>query len=63
MWRIGLACGGTIDDLFVEPVRGETFDAVRSAIRAGRAAAVATVVSGTDVTLGRRLLWSQTTAR
>ena len=56
-WSVGLACGGTIE-LFVEPVSGETFDAVRMAIRAGRPAAVATVVAGTPENLGRRLLVS-----
>jgi xanthine dehydrogenase accessory factor len=56
-WSVGLACGGTIE-VFVEPVHGETFDAIRSAIREGRPAAVATVVAGTEGTLGRRLLVS-----
>jgi xanthine dehydrogenase accessory factor len=54
-WSVGLACGGTID-VFVEPLRGETFDVVRAAIREGRPAAVATVVAGSEGTLGRRLL-------
>jgi xanthine dehydrogenase accessory factor len=56
-WSVGLACGGTIE-VFVEPVRGETFDAVRTAIREGRPSAVATVVSGPEGSLGRRLLVS-----
>ena len=56
-WSVGLACGGTID-LFVEPVSGETFDAVRALIREGRPAAVATIVAGAEGTLGRRLLVS-----
>jgi xanthine dehydrogenase accessory factor len=56
-WSVGLACGGTIE-VFVEPLRGETFDAVRTAIREGRPAAVATVVGGTEGILGRRLLLS-----
>ncbi|HKB29074.1 MAG TPA: XdhC family protein, partial [Candidatus Limnocylindrales bacterium] len=54
-WSVGLACGGTIE-VFVEPLRGETFDSIRSAIREGRVAAVATVVAGAEGTLGRRLL-------
>jgi xanthine dehydrogenase accessory factor len=56
-WSVGLACGGTIE-VFVEPVRGETFDLVRTAIREGRSAAVATVVAGAEENLGRRLLVS-----
>ncbi|HXM79270.1 MAG TPA: XdhC family protein, partial [Thermoanaerobaculia bacterium] len=56
-WSVGLACGGTIE-VFVEPLRGETFDAVRNAIREGRPTAVATVVAGSEGTLGRRLLVS-----
>lgn len=57
-WSVGLACGGTIE-VFVDPVRGETFDAVRTAIRDGRPTAVATVVAGTEENLGRRLLVSE----
>jgi len=56
-WSVGLACGGTIE-LFVEPVSGEAFDAVRTAIRATRPAAVATIVGGAEGALGRRLLVS-----
>ena len=53
-WSVGLACGGTIE-VFVEPLGGETFDAIRTAIREGRPAAMATVVGGTEELLGRRL--------
>jgi xanthine dehydrogenase accessory factor len=56
-WSVGLACGGTIE-VFVEPIRDETFDVVRTAIREGRPTAVATVVAGTEGILGRRLLVS-----
>jgi len=57
-WSVGLACGGTIE-VFVEPVSGETFDAVRALIREGRPTAVATIVAGAEGTLGRRLLVSE----
>ena len=56
-WSVGLACGGTIE-VFVEPVRGETFDTVRTAIRDGQPAAVATVIGGAEATFGRRLVVS-----
>jgi xanthine dehydrogenase accessory factor len=56
-WSVGLACGGTIE-VFVEPLDGETFDAVRSAIRQGRLSAVATVIGGAGEVLGRRLVVS-----
>lgn len=56
-WKVGLACGGTIE-VFVEPIRGETFDPVRAAIREGRPFAIATIVAGSEGTLGRRLLVS-----
>jgi xanthine dehydrogenase accessory factor len=54
-WSVGLACGGTIE-VFVEPLHGEAFDAIRTAVREGRPCAVATVVAGTAGTLGRRLV-------
>src|SRR5712692_7235439 len=53
-WSVGLACGGMID-LFLEPLRDESLDAIRAAIRDGRPAAVATVVGGAEEILGRRL--------
>ena len=56
-WGVGLACGGTIE-LFVEPLRDQTLDAIRTAIREGRTAAIATIVAGTEGTLGRRLVVS-----
>src|SRR5262249_31521024 len=56
-WSVGLACGGTIE-IFVEPLRGETFEAIHAAIRQSRPLAIATVVAGTDGTLGRRLFVS-----
>ena len=56
-WSVGLSCGGKIE-VFVEPLRGETFDSIGSAIREGRRSAVATVIGGTEGNLGRRLLVS-----
>ena len=49
-WEIGLTCGGAVD-VFVEPLTDSTFDlyeAARAEWQAGRAVALATVISGPD---------------
>jgi xanthine dehydrogenase accessory factor len=54
-WSVGLACGGTIE-IFVDALRDEILDAIREAVREDRPLAIATVVSGDEGTLGRRML-------
>jgi xanthine dehydrogenase accessory factor len=57
-FAVGLTCGGTID-LFVEAVNRESFPELGSVaddIRAGRPVAVATIIGGDAVRLGRRLV-------
>ncbi len=58
-FAVGLTCGGVID-VFVEPINQQTFPelgAVAEDIRAGRAVAVATLISGApDDRIGRRLV-------
>src|SRR5258708_3336741 len=63
-WEVGLACGGSVD-IFVEPVRWDGSDAVlttvRDAVRADRAIALLTVVSG-DATGARAAVAEDGTA-
>jgi xanthine dehydrogenase accessory factor len=54
-WAVGLACGGSID-VFVERLEGKSFDPLRDAVLAERAAAAVTVVEGPEPLLGRKLL-------
>ncbi|MGH8861953.1 MAG: XdhC family protein [Jatrophihabitantaceae bacterium] len=57
-FAVGLTCGGIID-VFVERVNRETFPELGSIaedIEHGRPAAVATVISGDDALVGRRLV-------
>jgi xanthine dehydrogenase accessory factor len=53
-WAVGLACGGTID-VFVAPLDRALYDAERAALRADRAFAVATMISGPEEPFGRQL--------
>jgi xanthine dehydrogenase accessory factor len=53
-WSVGLACGGTIQ-VFVEPLTSELLETARGALAARRALAVATVVSGAEDLVGRKL--------
>ncbi|HEY1250048.1 MAG TPA: XdhC/CoxI family protein [Thermoanaerobaculia bacterium] len=53
-WSVGLACGGTIQ-VFVEPLAGEVYETTRDAVATRRAIAVATVVSGAEELIGRKL--------
>lgn len=54
-WEVGLACGGTIE-VFVEPLDGEWYAALRDCLAAERSAAAVTVVRGPEQMLGRKLL-------
>jgi xanthine dehydrogenase accessory factor len=57
-FSVGLTCGGIID-IFVERVNQQTFPqlgAVAADIREGRPVAVATLISGIDDRIGRRLV-------
>ncbi len=53
-WAVGLACGGSID-VFVAPLDRALYDAQRAAVRADRAFAVATMISGPEEPFGRQL--------
>ncbi len=53
-WEVGLACGGTID-IFVEPLDDELFTKITRLLGEERAGAVATVIAGPDILLGRKL--------
>lgn len=53
-WEVGLACGGNIQ-VFVEPVDDKLFPAISALLAAERAGAVATVLTGPDALLGRKL--------
>jgi xanthine dehydrogenase accessory factor len=54
-WEVGLACGGNIQ-VFVEPLEHALFPAITGLINGERAGAVATVISGPEAWLGRKLL-------
>jgi len=53
-WSVGLACGGNIQ-VFVEPLADEHYEPVRDAAAGRRALAMATVVSGAEELIGRKL--------
>ena len=52
-WEVGLACGGEID-VFVQPVRADTLQAVRAG--ADVPSVTITVVRGSEPSLGRQML-------
>lgn len=54
-WDVGLACGGTID-VFVEPLRLDSFNFVRQLLDETEAFAVATVISGPAALAGHKLV-------
>jgi xanthine dehydrogenase accessory factor len=54
-WEVGLACGGSID-IFVKPLDGEFFEALRSVLEREESAVVATVVRGPDDLAGKEML-------
>ena len=54
-WEVGLACGGNIQ-VFVEPVDNTIFPRVNTLLQEERAGAIATVITGPDALLGRKLL-------
>jgi xanthine dehydrogenase accessory factor len=53
-WSVGLACGGKLD-VFVEKLDPSFFAAVRDAMATQKAVAVATVISGPEAEVGRKL--------
>ena len=53
-WSVGLACGGNVQ-VFVEPLTEDFFAPVREADARRRAIAIATVVSGAEGLIGRKL--------
>ena len=53
-WSVGLACGGNVQ-VFVETLSGDVYDCVRDAAAERRAIAIATVVSGAEGLIGRKL--------
>jgi xanthine dehydrogenase accessory factor len=54
-WDVGLACGGTID-VFVEPLRPESFNFMRDLLNEAEPFAIATVISGPEALLGQKLI-------
>jgi xanthine dehydrogenase accessory factor len=54
-WNVGLACGGSID-VFVKPLDGNLFDALRLVIENGLRAVTVTVIRGPDKILGHEML-------
>jgi xanthine dehydrogenase accessory factor len=52
-WEVGLSCGGTLE-VFVEPLHGEAYTAIRSAVAVGRGSASTTVIRGPEGALGRK---------
>jgi xanthine dehydrogenase accessory factor len=54
-WEVGLACGGNIQ-VFVEPLNDTLFPVITNLIASEHASAVATVISGPQAWLGRKLI-------
>ena len=54
-WGVGLACGGTID-VYVEPLDIASYQAARDRIVAHQPVAIATILSGPDEMIGRKLV-------
>jgi xanthine dehydrogenase accessory factor len=54
-WSVGLACGGAIE-VFVAPLDPVTYEPLREALIRDQAAAMVTVVAGSEDLLGRKLL-------
>jgi xanthine dehydrogenase accessory factor len=54
-WDVGLACGGSID-VFVEPLRLESFNFISGLLQAREPFAVATVIVGQPEILGHKLV-------
>jgi len=57
-WAVGLSCGGSID-VFVEPLEADFYDALRDRLAAEAPLAVATVLSGPEPAVGRKLIVSE----
>jgi xanthine dehydrogenase accessory factor len=61
-FAVGLTCGGIID-IFVEPVKKDTFPElgeILAAVQRGEPVAVATVISGPGQIGARRVIWART---
>jgi xanthine dehydrogenase accessory factor len=54
-WAVGLSCGGSID-VFVEPLDTKFYEELRARLGADEPLAVATVLSGPEPAVGRKLL-------
>ncbi len=54
-WDVGLACGGTID-VFVEPLRQESFNFMKALLNEDEPFAVATIIAGQGEVLGHKLI-------
>ncbi len=54
-WEVGLACGGSID-IFVKPLEGEFFRALREVLVEEKTAVLVTVIRGPAELLGREML-------
>ena len=54
-WEVGLACGGSID-IFVKPLEGEFFRALREILVEEKTAVLVTVIRGPAELLGREML-------
>ncbi len=54
-WEVGLACGGSID-VFVQPLKAEPYEVIRTALLEERSLATVTVVSGPPMALGNELI-------
>jgi xanthine dehydrogenase accessory factor len=57
-WEVGLACGGQIR-VFVEPLSPASYDVIHKWLYEEDGGVVATVISGPDDLLGRKLFWNR----